>query len=479
MAYLWKLVKSELVILANELELDVNENNTVPEIRNKIVTQDNYDESITKEIVNRILEEKREKSELQLLREKVLSLENNDKDISYLGKLVKADLIVLADELGILVSDTEPVSEIRKKIISDENYNEGLTKEIVSRMLEEKKEMQELQILKAKNQELELYKLTFQSNDKETRSSVNSSNVNISLMRLSQPFDPHKDEIFLYLKNFETKAKLANIPETEYVVYLLNMLPHDIVNQLTREPGELAHDYSHIKTLLLKRYKLNPEQLKFKFFSTHKKSQDSWRDFCNEISAYFNDWLAELKIESFEELKELIIANQIKTRVPNEVKQHFLDTWNSMNSSLNLAEKLDEFESLRIGINKQTGTKPKQFSPTLQRRATNNAPQVKRNFSNNYQSGPGQFRYQTDQQHYMGRNYNYPYRAGFNQYSNQSKYNSNEMKRSTEKTHHGTVSDKSSRNKYDKKSENYNDKSSQNKCNKNVGNGVENGINDQ
>ncbi|GFV75258.1 uncharacterized protein TNCV_295731 [Trichonephila clavipes] len=57
-----------------------------------------------------------------------------------------------------------------------------------------------------------------------------------------------------------------------------------------------------------------------------------------------------VKITTFDQLKILIIADQIKTKIPANIKEHFLDIWVDLNDPLELAEKLDAYDNLRPGM---------------------------------------------------------------------------------------------------------------------------------
>ncbi|GFV86058.1 putative RNA-directed DNA polymerase from transposon X-element [Trichonephila clavipes] len=65
-------------------------------------------------------------------------------------------------------------------------------------------------------------------------------------------------------------------------------------------------------------------------------------------------WLKELEIDSFETLKDLIIADQIKKKCPPDYKNHFLDTWEILNDPVVLAEKLDSYENVKPSSQKLT-----------------------------------------------------------------------------------------------------------------------------
>ncbi|GFU23315.1 retrovirus-related Pol polyprotein from transposon opus [Trichonephila clavipes] len=59
-------------------------------------------------------------------------------------------------------------------------------------------------------------------------------------------------------------------------------------------------------------------------FSRHAKDPvKTWRDFYFDLQTYFDGWLKESKVTTLEELKNLIVANQIKKKAPQDYKDHF------------------------------------------------------------------------------------------------------------------------------------------------------------
>ncbi|GBM25276.1 hypothetical protein AVEN_45910-1 [Araneus ventricosus] len=54
-----------------------------------------------------------------------------------------------------------------------------------------------------------------------------------------------------------------------------------------------------------------------------------------------------VKADSFEKLSDLIITDQIKRKVSQEVKHHFIDDWSKLNSPDDLVKKLDDYETSR------------------------------------------------------------------------------------------------------------------------------------
>ncbi|GFV85926.1 SCAN box domain-containing protein [Trichonephila clavipes] len=122
---------------------------------------------------------------------------------------------------------------------------------------------------------------------------------------------------------------------------------------LAREPTERANNYDFVKDLILKRYRLNSEKLKQCFYRHQKSAEKSWRNYAHELNSYFTEWIAELQVKTFEQLKDLLITEQLKYRVPAEVREHFLDDWIKLKTPYELAEKLDEYESIKQSFRRE------------------------------------------------------------------------------------------------------------------------------
>ncbi|GBL79982.1 hypothetical protein AVEN_29012-1 [Araneus ventricosus] len=116
-----------------------------------------------------------------------------------------------------------------------------------------------------------------------------------------------KEDISLYLILFERQVHRLHIPKEHWVSYLLGLLPPEISHVIAREPDEKADDYDHVKELLLNRFKLTPEKFR-QLVSTHQKAYNrTWTDYYHKLATYFDGWILGLKIETYEDLRKLII----------------------------------------------------------------------------------------------------------------------------------------------------------------------------
>ncbi|GFS81709.1 CCHC-type domain-containing protein [Trichonephila clavipes] len=216
------------------------------------------------------------------------------------------------------------------------------------------KELVKEQALKEKELQLkfdlERFKIEsgFRVND-VSNGSINTCSVtsNLNFKKLIPDFDPKQSDISLYLVIFERQAKRAAIEKKEWVGQLLGLLPLEIVQFIAREPEEQAENYDYVKKLLLKRFKLSPEVFRQKFVQHQKKSDSTWKDFTFEITNYLDAWLIGLEINTFQDLKDLMVVDQLKKRANASMKDYFLDNLANLKSATQIAELFDNYEDVR------------------------------------------------------------------------------------------------------------------------------------
>ncbi|GFX47979.1 retrovirus-related Pol polyprotein from transposon 17.6 [Trichonephila clavipes] len=304
--------------------------------------------------------------------------------MAFLGKGKKQDMLQLAEELGINATLNMTVPSIKIAITNSEGYEEEFVKNLYETIIANGKRLEELEraekmrleeleraekmrleeleraeknALKKEKElqlkfDLERFKIEsgFRVND-ESNDSTNACSVtsNLNLKKLIPDFDPKQSDISLYLVIFERQAKRASIEKKEWVGQLLGLLPLEIVQFIAREPEEQAENYDYVKKLLLKRFKLSPEVFRQKFVQHQKKSDSTWKDFTFEITNYLDEWLIGLYIEinTFQDLKDLMVVDQLKKRANASMKDHFLDNWANLKSATQIAELFDNYEDVR------------------------------------------------------------------------------------------------------------------------------------
>ena len=273
--------------------------------------------------------------------------------MAFLGKGRRADLILLAEGMGISVPSDARVQDIKELITASQKFDEPFLKEQLLLIIEERIETEKIKESERNNAfELEKLRLQLEMSKLETSGAsatvVCNTQTPFNLQKLMPSFDPKEDDMSLFLNLFERQLKFLKVEKEHWVVYLLGVLPHDIAQLIAREPEGRAQDFDHIKEILLKRFKLNAERLR-QLFSTHRKlPEDTWKDFSFTIRSYFESWLDELQVTDFPALKDLWVLDQLKRKVPPETKSHFLDVWGEWTTPDELVDKLDSYDNVRM-----------------------------------------------------------------------------------------------------------------------------------
>ncbi|GBM94570.1 hypothetical protein AVEN_198320-1 [Araneus ventricosus] len=141
---------------------------------------------------------------------------------------------------------------------------------------------------------------------------------------------------------FECQTLTTEIEESEWASQ-----PLKLSQIIIKKPEEKMKDYLHIKGVLLERFKMKPETFRVNFTQHQRQSGALWKELVFKLKNYLEWWLNGVKVNDFETLKNLMITDKIKRRVPPEVKDHILDEWGKIGDPSELAGKLDEYESVR------------------------------------------------------------------------------------------------------------------------------------
>ncbi|GFW54671.1 transposon Tf2-9 polyprotein [Trichonephila clavipes] len=267
--------------------------------------------------------------------------------MAYLAKGRRQDLLELAETLDISIQDNFKILDIKDAILKSEGYDAELTCECLNRIICDRKELELRAEREKENQrQFELQKL--QCNF----TTADSNMPKLELHKLLPIFDPKTTDVTIFLDLFERQLTFLKVPIQQWVVYLVGLLPTEVSNLITKESFADAQDYYKVKQILLKRFKLSAEKFR-QMFSRHTKDPvKTWRDFYFDLQTYFDRWLKESKVTTLEELKDLIVADQIKKKTPQDYKDHFLDQWCNWNNPLQLVDKLDSYEEVKNMRNK-------------------------------------------------------------------------------------------------------------------------------
>ncbi|GFV91492.1 retrovirus-related Pol polyprotein from transposon 17.6 [Trichonephila clavipes] len=254
-------------------------------------------------------------------------------------KQTKEVLLEVARDLGVEVNSTLTKSEIKNRICQSEDYNEESVKSLLEGILKERQEARELKE-RQEARELKERQETREYELERLRLSNATETVSVSSADLEGQGAGDK-----------RKKKVA---EDRWVSQLIPLLPIEIAEIVAKEPLEKSDDYPHIKNLLLARFQLTPIALRDRFESHQRRPGAMWADLVFELRSYLDNWLAGMKV----------------------------DSWDGFKEAKSLAEKLDHFEAIRR-VHKKTGP-----TKTWERRTFDKQPFESKNKSAHF-SGKG------------------------------------------------------------------------------------------
>ncbi|GBM76597.1 Transposon Tf2-9 polyprotein [Araneus ventricosus] len=281
----------------------------------------------------------------------------------------KEDLMTLAADLDLTFEASFTKLKLKELIVKSPDYVEDDVKKMLDGIVEErtkgeekaekekirKEEKEERMQKEEREYELEKLRIQAQRIANIPNSAENVQTPNKPIHETFHKFNMQED-ISLNLTLFERHAELTFLPKKDWVQKLIGLIPIEIAHLIAREPADKCNDYDHVKDLLLQRFKLSPEKFRQLFLFHQKDDEKTWQDFQHELQTYFDGWTLGLKVNTYDQLRELIIADQMKEKAPYDLREHFLDEWSTINSPIELAKKFEDYEDVRRTI------KPKQFN---------------------------------------------------------------------------------------------------------------------
>ncbi|XP_073785824.1 uncharacterized protein [Danio rerio] len=136
-------------------------------------------------------------------------------------------------------------------------------------------------------------------------------------MRLVPPFS--EKEVEKYFDHFERVALSLKWPKQFWTMLLQCVFTgkaQDIYSALTLEQ---SGEYETVKTAVLHAYELVPEAYRQKFRNLIKTENCTFVEFAREKESLFERWCTSMKVETKEQLRELLLLEEFKHCVPSAV----------------------------------------------------------------------------------------------------------------------------------------------------------------
>ncbi|CAN7988408.1 unnamed protein product [Ixodes hexagonus] len=107
---------------------------------------------------------------------------------------------------------------------------------------------------------------------------------------LLQPFKI-KEDIGLFLVNFERTCEKINYARDSWPQWLLTVLPCEAADVIARLERAEADDYDKVKSALLKKYRISTDAFRRRFRTEGKKPDESFSEFAYKLKSNLVEWL--------------------------------------------------------------------------------------------------------------------------------------------------------------------------------------------
>ena len=145
--------------------------------------------------------------------------------------------------------------------------------------------------LSARESETQIRIAEIQASTSNTNLSVNSqnnSNLSCKQIRDLPPLKSlDRDQIDLYFSHFERLCKLNQITEDKFCLYIASKLPAELLQILTKMPLEDGENYKQFRDNVNRKFLLNGEYFRNKFYALNLEPGDSNSEFIQKLSEIF------------------------------------------------------------------------------------------------------------------------------------------------------------------------------------------------
>uniref|UniRef100_A0A3B4TE40 Gypsy retrotransposon integrase-like protein 1 n=1 Tax=Seriola dumerili TaxID=41447 RepID=A0A3B4TE40_SERDU len=261
---------------------------------------------------------------------------------------VKSMLTANLTEMGVLAVEPgcPPDAGVSQPFIAESNFTFEQQKEVLKMQLEHDKMRQveiekQLAIEKLRFQ-TEQAKLQFQQNTLDLMKSGKSMGdgsfeVDASLsvpgsskcfdvlgnLRLLPKFCEKDPETFFSL--FERVAESRKWPDSALSLMLQCALTGRAQEAYSALSASDSQNYGLVKSAVLKAYELVPEAYRQRFRTWKKVDNQTHLEFARDLTGHFTRWCSALKVKTFDDLCDLILLEQFKNSISENIAQHISD----------------------------------------------------------------------------------------------------------------------------------------------------------
>ena len=139
-------------------------------------------------------------------------------------------------------------------------------------------------------------------------------NKNIALVPVFR-----ETEVDAYFLAFEHIASALRWPSEVWPLLLQCKIYGKAQDAVAALPVEESLSYEHVKSAILRVYKLVPEAYRQKFRTCRKPSDQSYVEFAREKGTLFDKWCSSCEVADYKSLREMVLVEEFKRCLPDRI----------------------------------------------------------------------------------------------------------------------------------------------------------------
>ncbi|XP_064455129.1 uncharacterized protein LOC135366379 [Ornithodoros turicata] len=159
---------------------------------------------------------------------------------------------------------------------------------------------------------------------------------------------PSDLEVPVWFDGIEGVFRSYSVPENIQSHLILPLVTRRVKHLYSKLSTEELDSYDAVKDAVLKELRLAPGEYRKQFLGATKGRDEGWSHFASRVKSYLSYYVRSREVDSFDELIELIAADQLKTTISPAAYEYVkVQEGSSWAGPASIAEMVDAFEEAK------------------------------------------------------------------------------------------------------------------------------------
>ncbi|XP_042148358.1 uncharacterized protein LOC121837057 [Ixodes scapularis] len=193
---------------------------------------------------------------------------------------------------------------------------------------------------------LEQLKITGQPHEENTRGTEGVRRYAKELRAVLAPMPETDTLVPAWFKGAETMLASCEVPQDLHGALILPFLNEKASAVVANRSEGRVLQYKELRDIILDQLRMTPDEYKRRFHVARKQKEESWAQFSTDPNIMFGYYMESRKVETLDDLRQLIISDRLKHVMSDDVRAYVLQNetkeWLRPKEVAELAEKFEE-----------------------------------------------------------------------------------------------------------------------------------------